>query len=133
MNRSQKIMTALALTGALGLAAIPASADPGRGWDRGPHGGPGMGMQYGGPMMAHGPRGGFFGMRGPATDRNLTADQVRTLAEARLIMRGNENLKVGEISETEDGSYLVEIVTQDDSLVQRVEISKATGFPVRKR
>ena len=132
MNRSQKIMTALALTGALGLAALPAGADPGRGWDRG-HKGYGMGMQYGGPMMAHGPRGGFFGRGAAATDRNLTADQVRTLAEAHLIMRGNQNLKVGEVSETEDGTYLVEIVTQEDSLVQRVEISKATGRPVRQK
>jgi hypothetical protein len=69
--------------------------------------------------------------RGPmqSRDLNLTAEKVKILASARLIMRGNDRLKVGKVVETEDGTFLVDIVTVDDSLVRQIEIDKEKGFP----
>ncbi len=102
--------------------------------------GPGMGAGRMGPdgkgpgrgAGMHGPRGGWGMMAGKADpNRVLSVDQVRTLAQAHLIMMNNDNLKVGKISETKDNSYTVQIVTKDNSLVNTVEVSKATGMPVR--
>ena len=60
-------------------------------------------------------------------EREFNADQIRTLMEARLLMKGNENLKVGPISKGRDG-FIVTIVTQDDSLVDELEVA-ANGMP----
>lgn len=56
-------------------------------------------------------------------NREFTADQIRTLNEARLIMQGNPNLKVGKVTSTKTG-YEVTIVTQDDSLVETRQLAK---------
>lgn len=63
-------------------------------------------------------------------ERTLTADQVWTLAEARLLKRGNDNLKVGSITENDDG-FVMTIVTRDDSLVKEVELAR-NGMPKEK-
>ncbi|CAM3416825.1 hypothetical protein [Parendozoicomonas haliclonae] len=90
-------------------------------------------MQNGGCDM-----GGFHGagMRGgmdrwqERLDRELTAEQVTTLAEARLIMHGNENIKVGEVKPTSDG-YSVSIVTvKSGDLVDTLELAK-NGLPLQ--
>ncbi len=62
-------------------------------------------------------------------DKDLSLDQVRDIVEGRLAMMGNTNLKVGDVTETGDNTVAVDIVTQDDSLVQSVEISTRTGRP----
>ena len=59
---------------------------------------------------------------------NLSAEQVKTLAEARLIMRGNERLKVGEVTQKDDNTYSVQIVTVDGSLVREFDVDKDRGF-----
>ena len=61
-------------------------------------------------------------------ERELSKDQVRTLVEARLIMKGNENLKVGKVSSNRDG-FTVDIVTRDDSLVKELSLAK-NGMPL---
>lgn len=66
-------------------------------------------------------------------DLNLTVEQARTLMQAKLIMRGNDRLKVGKVTEKDDSSFLVQIVTVDDSLVREVEIDRNSGRPVRNR
>lgn len=83
-----------------------------------------------GKHMRHG---GGYGIFGPQSrDRDFSADQIRTLSEAFLLRRGlDDTLKVGDISATDRDSYIVRIVTKDDSLVREVEVSKATGHPVR--
>lgn len=73
-------------------------------------------------MMKHGGRG----------DLNLSIDQIRTLTEARLIMQGNERLKVGEVIEKDENTFTVQIVTVDGSLVREVEVDKNKG-PMQKR
>ena len=121
MNKFAKI-TAVTVVAAAGLAAVGANAAWGEG--RGPcasgegRGGPAM-------MMRH------MGKQGRFADRNLdlTADEVKTLVEARLIMRGNERLKVGKVTQKDDDTYLVDVTTVDDSLVRQVEIDRDSGFP----
>lgn len=56
-------------------------------------------------------------------EREFSADEVRTLSEAKLIMRGNPNIKVGDISATANG-YSVKIVTLDNSLVEERQLAK---------
>lgn len=68
--------------------------------------------------MHHGRKGGKELM-----NREFTADQIRTLNEARLIMHGNPNLKVGKVNSTKTG-YEVTIVTQDNSLVETKQLAK---------
>lgn len=67
-------------------------------------------------------------MRG-SVDKDLSVEQVRDIVEGRLAMMGNTNLKVGGITEAGDDTVAVDIVTQDDSLVQTMEISTRTGRP----
>ena len=67
--------------------------------------------------------------RHSSVDKDLSLDQVRDMVEGRLAMMGNTNLKVGDVTETGDDTVAVDIVTQDDSLVQSVEISTRTGRP----
>ncbi len=78
-------------------------------------------------MMMGGPKG--FMNNFTDRDLNLTEKEIRTLVEARLIMRGNDRLKIGKIAMKEDTTYVVDIVTVDDSLVRQVEIDKKTGRP----
>lgn len=62
-------------------------------------------------------------------ERELSKDQIRTLVEARLIMKGNENLKVGKVSSSR-GGFKVDIVTRDDSLVKELALAK-NGMPLK--
>lgn len=59
--------------------------------------------------------------------REFTPEQIRTLMEARLLMKGNPNVQVGDIKATKDG-YSVNIVTKDKSLVETLDIAK-NGLP----
>jgi hypothetical protein len=60
-------------------------------------------------------------------DLNLNADQVKKLAEARLIMSGNPNLKVGAVKEKDKDTYTVDIVAANNSLVVQRDVDKHTG------
>ena len=99
---------------------------------------PGM-MQGGqGGMMGHGMMGGMMqggqgGMMGhgfgdrvvPST--HLSTDDVRHFLEHRLARRGNKRLKVGEVKEEGKDSIVADIVTVDDSLVERLKVDRHTG------
>ena len=63
-------------------------------------------------------------------NREFTAEQIRTLNEARLIMQGNPKLKVGEVIATDNG-YRVTIVTKDNSLVEEREVAK-NNMPIKR-
>lgn len=77
----------------------------------------------------HGPRMMGFAKTPESLERELTKEQIHTLMEARLIMKGNDNVKLGTITDSEDG-FEVTIVTQDDSLVKTVSLAK-NGMPQR--
>lgn len=56
----------------------------------------------------------------------LTKDQARERVERYLSSLGNPNLKVGNVGET-DIAYEVEVVTKDNSLVNKVVVDKKIG------
>jgi hypothetical protein len=125
MNKGLKITIISAVVATSGLFALASSADAGWGGQRGDcyrsgmNGAPGM-MQR-------------RAQAGPAMNRNLdlTAEEAKTLVAARLIMRGNDRLKVGQVTEKDQNSYLVDIVTVDNSLVRQMVVDRNNGLPRR--
>ncbi|GAB4363849.1 MAG: hypothetical protein Kow00114_20110 [Kiloniellaceae bacterium] len=75
--------------------------------------GPGMGM--GGGMMQQ-PR------------QTVSVDDVRDMLERRLAWQGNPNVKLGKVEEKDADTILAEIVTQDGSLVERLEVDRRSGW-----
>jgi hypothetical protein len=136
--------------GMMGRGAM--QGGPGRGMTSG--GMMGTGMMQGGeggmncPMMGGMMQGGQSmmgsGMMGPETMRgstrgmsslfgsrvvptmNLSVDDVRGYLTARLDRLGNKRLKIGNIN-VDGGSITAEIVTVDNSLVQRMKVDRSTG------
>ncbi len=109
--------------------------DPGmmRGHGMMDHGMMGHGMMGHGAMMGHGMWGGGYG-HGPGhgkstiqADKDLSVDDVRARIERSLKWHGNERLKVGEVKELDDDTIVAEIVTLDDSLVDRFKVDRHTG------
>lgn len=85
----------------------------------------GQGMGYGmNPMM------GSQGMMGGQgmMDRNIGAEDVRRMMEYQLNANGNPNLKLGKVEEVNDDVISAEVVTKDDSLVQRYLVNRHTGW-----
>lgn len=58
----------------------------------------------------------------------MTVDRVRALLEDQLAMLGNPRLKLGDISAADDGSIIAEILTVDDSLVQKLAFNRYPGL-----
>jgi hypothetical protein len=84
-------------------------------------------------MMGHGMWGGGYG-HGSADgksaiqpDQDLSVDDVRARIERSLKWHGNERLKVGEVKVLDDDTIVAEIVTLDDSLVDRLEVNRHSG------
>ena len=78
--------------------------------------------------------GGKHGMKAmkleKALDRSYTAEEITILNQARLIRKGNPNIKVGKVTPTKDG-YKVTIVTKDNSLVKELDLAK-NGMPLER-
>ena len=109
----------------------------------GPGYGPGMmmyGYGYGPGMMGGGcgPRvtsGPLFGpgMMGPGWwnnegDLKLTAKDAKSYFERCLVVQGNPRLQVGEVKEKDTDTIIVDIITKDNSLVQRFVVNRHNGF-----
>ena len=58
---------------------------------------------------------------------NLSIDDVKSRMERWLTWRGNARLKVGEVKEKDADTITADIVTKDNSLVQRFIIDRHTG------
>ena len=85
-----------------------------------------------GQMMRHHMEERMGGEKHEHRDLALTADQGKKLAEARLIMLGNKNLKVGAVKEKDADTITVDIVAaSDNSLVVQRLIDRHTGRPQR--
>lgn len=112
------------------------------GWGSGMYGGYGMrpgwgyGM-YGGygmqPGWGYGMYGGYgtqpgYAMQYGAANLDLSVDDVRDMMERELAAIGNKRLKVGNVTEKDDTTVIAEIVTVDDSLVQRFEVDRRSGW-----
>jgi hypothetical protein len=105
---------------------------PGYGQGMGPGMGSGMGPGMMGGMMG-GYGGGYghmgFGPGAGFSGEPLTPEKVRTLLEARLIMHGGDNLKVGKVEAKDADTITAEIVTKDGSLVETLTIPAKGGAP----
>ncbi len=128
---------AVALAGAMWIYQTPASA---QGW--GMMGGYGPGGQDAGGWTCPGfGRGGFGpGMMmgyGYGYDRqsdgqtgenlNLTTDNVKARVERMLAWRGNPRLKLGDVKEKDADTITADVVTKDNSLVQRFDFNRHNG------
>lgn len=146
-----------ALAAGAGVYSYTASAQGGPGYGPGwmmggggpggPGGGPcGAFGQDGGPGQGYGPgyhmRGwgggygpgmmrGWRGGDGPGAQTNqalnLTTDDVKARVERWLAIRGNARLKVGDVKEKDADTITADIVTKDNSLVQRFIVDRHTG------
>ena len=153
----KRLLTATAIAAVLGVTAIaaaPSFAGPGHGtFDggtsqsadassaRGGWYGHGPGMMMGGGMgpgmmMGYGPggagnSGGCHGnSAGTGGDLDLSADDVKKNLERHLAWMGNSRLQVGEIKPDGD-DFIADIVTKDNSLVERLKVDGETGFTRR--
>ena len=110
------------------------------GWGQGPgmmHGwGHGPGMMHGsgyGPGMMHGSGYGYGpGMMGPGWqgnqgDLNISSDDAKNYFERWIATQGNSRLKVGEVKAKDADTIVVDIVTKDNSLVQRFILNRHNG------
>ena len=90
----------------------------------------GSGMMGRGMMMHRGMMGrGMTGFRGRVTpDYQLKTGDVKAYFERRLAWAGNKRLKLGAVKEQEGDSIVADIVTVDDSLVQRLKVDRHTGM-----
>jgi hypothetical protein len=83
-------------------------------------------MQGGmGPGMMQG-MGALFGSR-VTPMMNLSADDVRGYLTVQLDRLNNKRLKVGDIK-ADDGTITADIVTVDNSLVQRLKVDRHMGL-----
>jgi hypothetical protein len=91
--------------------------------------GPGMGP---GMMMGQGTGSGMGGWSGLEGRRvvpmmQLSANDVRVFFERYLESLGNARLKIGKVAEADNHTITAEIVTVDDSLVEKFEVDRHTG------
>lgn len=88
--------------------------------------GPGASGGYGpGMMRGYGPGPGW---NAGGRDLNLSTDNVKTYFERWLAWQGNPRLKVGDVKEKDADTILVDIVTKDNSLVQRFVVNRHYGY-----
>ena len=155
MKRSLIALATVATLGATALGTSLTLADPGDGpgrpgWGPGMMGGgygPGAGMMN--PAMMSMMMGGGMGpammsaagtnspcpglAAATANAEPLTLDDAQKVVQQRLAWMGNDRLKVGKVEAKGDAAFTAEIVTLDNSLVEKLEIDAKTGFirPVR--
>jgi hypothetical protein len=78
------------------------------------------------PGMMHGRGMGPALLYGPPAE-GITVERARAMLEGVLAWHGNPRLKLGTVEEQNDDTIVAEILTVDDSLVQRLAIDRATG------
>ena len=94
--------------------------------------GPGYGQGYGLGMMGPGMMGPGYGMHRPGgfhrwRDRNISVDDAKNYFERWVASQGNSRLKLGEVKEKDADTITVDIVTKDNSLVQRFQVNRHNG------
>jgi hypothetical protein len=82
----------------------------------------------GGMMHGHSAASGMSGLFGSRVvpKMNLSGDDVRTYLTAQIDRLGNKRLKVGNIN-ADNSAITAEIVTVDNSIVQRMKVDRSTG------
>ena len=59
---------------------------------------------------------------------DLTPDNVKNFFERLIADQGNKRLKVGDVKEKDADTIVADIVTKDNSLVQRFAVNRHNGF-----
>ncbi len=59
---------------------------------------------------------------------NLSTDNVKTYMERWLAWQDNQRLKLGDVKEKDADTIVADILTKDNSLVQRFVINRHSGF-----
>lgn len=77
-----------------------------------------------GPGMGQCMRGGVMG----SGALDLTTEDVTRMLERRLAWQGNPHVKLGKVEEKDADTITAEIVTQDGSLVERLEVDRRSGW-----
>ncbi len=114
-----------------GYGAFVAPYSAGGWWGMGPNmmGGPGPWGGYGpGMMRGYGPGVTGPGWNAAGRDLNLSTDNVKNYFERWLAWQGNPRLKVGDVKEKDADTIVADIVTKDNSLVQRFIVNRRTGY-----
>ncbi|MFQ6067235.1 MAG: hypothetical protein ACE5K3_08165 [bacterium] len=78
--------------------------------------------RYGYPRYYSPPEG-----REQETGKALTQKNAVSIVQNYLNRVGNPNLKIGKVEKKEDGNYLVEILTKEESLVDKIVVDRKTG------
>ena len=88
----------------------------------------GGGMMMGSGMMQSGSRSGMGALFGSRVTpvMNLSPEDVRGYLGLQLQRLNNKRLKIGDLK-SDDGTITADIVTVDNSLVQRLKIDRHTG------
>lgn len=71
---------------------------------------------------------GYPGDRQQQTGETLTQENAVSIVQNYLKVTGNPNLKIGRVEKQEDGNYLVEIMTKEGSLVDKIVVDRKTGW-----
>ena len=93
----------------------------GPGWQRGPQWGPGYGMNRGRMDPGYGYR-----QQNQQPQKPLEKGDAETIVKNYLDSMNNPNLKLGKINDA-GATFEVEIVTKDNSLVDKVLVDKNSG------
>ena len=64
----------------------------------------------------------------PQTGKALTQEDAISIVQNYLNQTRNPNLIIGEVEIEEGGDYLVEIVTKDGSLADKLEVDRLSGW-----
>src|SRR5581483_1815241 len=86
----------------------------------------GYGSGYGFGMIGAG--GSSPGWNGSRADLNLSTDDVKSYFERSIAWQGNPRLKVGDVKEQDADTIVTDIVTKDNSLVERFIINRHNGI-----
>jgi ribosomal protein L15 len=70
----------------------------------------------------------LFPQLGPRVMAALSTEDVRLYLERQITAQDFERLKVGAVEEVDAGTITAEIVTVDDSLVQKLAVDRHTGL-----
>jgi hypothetical protein len=85
-----------------------------------------MGQGIGPGMMGQGMMGQGMMGAGPAA-ASLSVNDVKSNIGRWLSWQANPRLKVGNVAEKDSNTITAEIVTVDNSLVQKLEVDRRTG------
>ena len=77
---------------------------------------------------SQGPQNNQSAQNNPGNQTLLSTDDVKARVERWLTWRGNPRLKVGEVKEKDANTITADVVTKDNSLVQRFDVDRHTGF-----